>query len=100
MKLKRLMLLALVGVGCACSVAFAVDCVDDVVPCQGSQTVNGYGCSTGCPPANPNLGCCSYIDYRINCDQGPDQYYKTRTCSLVQNCHSIVVPKQYQCTHL
>jgi hypothetical protein len=100
MKLIKLVTLSVVGIACAASLAWATDCVTDPVPCQGSQTVNGNGCSTGCPPANPNLGCCAYVEYRVNCDEGPDQYYRTRTCSLVQNCSTLVIPKLFLCTHL
>jgi hypothetical protein len=100
MKLKRLAILGVAGIVCAGSLSFAEDCVNEPVPCIGSETINGYGCQTGCPPSNPNLGCCSYVEYRVNCDVGPDQWYRTHACSLPSNCGDPVIPKIYRCTHL
>ena len=100
MKLKRLLMLAVVGVVCSAAVTWAEDCILEPVPCLGTQTLNGYGCQTGCPPANPTTGCCSYVEYRVNCDEGPDQFYRTHICSLVQHCGSVVIPLKKQCTHL
>lgn len=100
MKLKRISLLALVGLVCSVGISLAEDCIMEPVPCVGPETLNGWGCQTGCPPSNPNLGCCSYTEYRVDCEEGPDKFYRTHQCYLPQNCASVVIPKKYQCTHL
>ncbi len=97
MKLKTYM--AMVPLGIVASLAVAeVPCTSEVVPCEGPQVVQGYGCSTGCPPFSG--GCCQYTTYRVNCDVGPDQYYTVRNCWEVKHCAWIVIPKRYECTVL
>jgi hypothetical protein len=97
MKLKTY--LAMMPLGIVSAIAFAqVPCVSEAVPCEGSQAVHGFGCSTGCPPYSG--GCCEYTTYRVNCDEGPDQYYTVRTCWEVKNCKPIVMPRKYECTVL
>jgi hypothetical protein len=98
--MKKKLYLAMVPVGALASLAFAnpVYCVSEMTPCFGDQTVNGHGCSTGCPPMSG--GCCAYTEYRVDCEDGPDQFYRTRTCYEVRHCTWIVIPKQYECTVL
>ncbi len=100
MKAKRISLLIGLGLALSATVSWAVDCVNDPVPCEGPEVLNGWGCSTGCPPSNPNVGCCLYEEFRVNCDEGPDQFYRKRTCFAASNCGPIVIPKKLQCTHL
>lgn len=98
MKLRHY--LGMVPVGVLMSMALSVPaCDDDPVPCTGPQTVNGDGCGSGCPPVAPE-GCCAYIEYRVNCDVGPDQFYRTRDCSELSHCVALVIPKKYACWHI
>jgi hypothetical protein len=97
MKLKTY--LAMVPLGIVSAIAVAqVPCASEAVPCQGSEWPFSWGCSTGCPPYSG--GCCEYTTYRVNCDEGPDQYYTIRTCWEVRNCKAIVIPRKYECTVL
>lgn len=98
MKLRNY--LAMVPLGIVASIAYSqqVNCVTDAVPCTGPEWPLGWGCSTGCPPVIQ--GCCEYTTMRVNCDEGPDQFYNIRTCWEVRHCASIVIPRKYECTVL
>lgn len=98
--MKKLLLLVALGVACSAAVTWADDCVIDPVPCFGSQTINGWGCSTNCPPIHPTTGCCNYVEYRVNCDFGPDQFYRERNCYTTQKCNDPVIPRTFKCTHI
>jgi hypothetical protein len=98
MKLRKY--LAMVPLGVVASIAYAqtMNCTTQIVPCSGPEVLTGWGCSSGCPPSSQ--GCCAYSLYRVNCDEGPDQWYEVRNCFEVRHCAVIVIPKQYECTVL
>jgi hypothetical protein len=100
MRIKRLLMLVVVGVIASATLSWAVDCVNDPVPCEGPEVLNGWGCGSGCPPTFPNDGCCSYQEFRVNCDEGPDQFYRKRSCAMLATCSAPMFPKALQCTHL
>jgi hypothetical protein len=99
MRILRYLAMVPLGIVASYGVAQSTNgCASEVVPCEGSQTVNGYGCSDGCPPFSG--GCCEYTTYRVNCNEGPDQFYTVRNCWEVKHCDYIVIEKVFQCTVL
>ena len=97
MKIKHY--LSMVPVGVLASIAMSIPtCASQLPPCSGSQTVNGTGCNTGCPPFSS--GCCAYTEFRVNCDEGPDQFYRERICYEIRTCQWLVIPKQFECSAL
>jgi hypothetical protein len=100
MRLKRIVAPVLVGLCAAAAFAPPANCAPDVVPCPGPWVVNGDGCNSGCPPTYPNDGCCQYTEYRVNCDDGPDQFFRTRQCFLLKSCSDPINPKSYFCNNL
>lgn len=99
MKIKKYLVTVPIGLALSIATSFAVQpCTSDPVPCAGPQTINGYGCSTGCPPTYPDDGCCAYTQYRVNCNSGPDQFYVVRGCEMVHTCGDPIGSKNFHCT--
>lgn len=94
MKISKYLAMVPLGLAAAYAYAQALPCVSEVVPCEGPQIENGWGCSTGCPPIDE--GCCQYTQWRVNCYEGPDQFYTTRHCWEPLKCKTFA--NQFKCT--
>ncbi len=81
------------GVILSFALAYAVDCLPDAVPCE-EFVLNGKGCSTGCPPFDPNDYCCAYTEYRC---VGTTITFRHRSCNYVQQYCSNATG-EYKCS--